>query len=237
MPSRTKANASDRARSLARRFGSELRIARLNAGLSQRAVATRAGVTQQLVSDAERGDTGIGLEIRCRLVAAVGHELSWKLFPVASVPLRDSGQLELAQAIIRSLPPGISARVEVPVAAGDPRAADLLISGPAELIHVEIERSLVDFQAQVRAAQLKRQELATRASHPVRLVMAMPDSTRARAVVAAIENVVRANFPITSRQVAMALRTGTPIGGDGLLFVRAGRLTTQSSRSQPHGQR
>ena len=71
--------------------------------------------------------------------------------------LRDSGQLALAQTIAAAAHPSWRARLEVPVAPGDPRAADLVLTGPTEIIHIEIERALVDFQAQLRSAQLKRE--------------------------------------------------------------------------------
>jgi transcriptional regulator with XRE-family HTH domain len=198
------------------------------AGLTQRQVSEHAGVSQQLVSLAERGDPGIGLHVRCRLVAAAGHELGWKLYPVRGVSLRDSGQLLLAQAILSGLSKQLTARLEVPIAAGDLRAADMLITSPTEQIHVEIERSLFDLQAQLRSAQLKRDSLAQSDRLPVRLVIAVPDSARARAVAARLPEIVRAAFPIPSRQVASALRTGASLGGDGLLFVRPARLTSRT---------
>ncbi|HET7581704.1 MAG TPA: helix-turn-helix transcriptional regulator [Candidatus Limnocylindria bacterium] len=219
---RLRAVSASRAAALARRFGAELRIARLNAGLTQRQLAARAGVTQQFVSLAERGVIGIGLDVRCALVSATGHELGWRLYPTSTVSLRDSGQLAVAQVIIGVLPAESTARLEVPVAPGDLRAADLLVTTPSELVHVEIERWLVDFQAQVRAAQLKREALARGSGRPVRLVIAIPDSARARAELASIPDVIRSSFPIPSRDVARALRSGGPLGGDGLLFVRTG---------------
>lgn len=192
----------------------------MSAGLTQRQVAALAGLTQQLVSLAERGDRGIGLDRRCRMALAAGHELGWKLYPVATVSLRDSGQLQLAQAILATLPETLTAQLEVPISNADPRAADVVITAPTELIHIEIERSLFDLQAQLRAAQLKRDALSRDASRPVRLVIAVPDSARARAIAATIPAVIEAAFPIPSREIANALRSGIPVGGDGLLFVR-----------------
>src|ERR1044071_1420555 len=113
-----------RARDLARRYGQELRIARMAAGLTQKQVALRAGVSQQTVSLAERGSLSISLETRCTLAAACGHELSLRLFPVASVSLRDSGQLELAEQVLAMTHSSTTVRMEVPVRPGDSRAAD-----------------------------------------------------------------------------------------------------------------
>ena len=156
---RTDAGRS-RSRYLAALFGRELRIARVTAGLSQARLASLAGTSQTEVSKAERGLLEISLDARCRLAAACGHELGWRLYPVATVRLRDSGQLALAQMIVAAAHPSWRPRLEAPVAPGDPRAADLILTGSAEILHIEIERALFDLQAQLRAAQLKRELLA-----------------------------------------------------------------------------
>ena len=155
----------------------------MTAGLSQARLATLAGASQAEVSKAERGLQDVSLEARCRLAAACGHELGWRLYPVATVRLRDSGQMALAQAITAAAHPGWQARLEVPIAAGDARAADLVLTSGRGVLHIEIERALVDFQAQLRSAQLKREALAAHDARPIRLVIAVPDTpaTKARA--------------------------------------------------------
>lgn len=222
----------DRARQLARRFGIGLRIARTAAGLTQRQLAVRSGVSQQVVSEAERGDPGVSLGARCRMAAAVGHELSLRLYPVEGVPLRDSGQLMLAEAVISTLHGTWSARLEAPIAPGDRRAADILVARTDEIVEIEIERSLVDLQAQLRAAQLKRQALAERSSVPARLIIAVPDGARVRAKLAPFEHLLARALPVASREVSAALRLGHPVGGDGLLFVRVGRRLTASGSTR-----
>jgi transcriptional regulator with XRE-family HTH domain len=223
----------DRAGELARRFGAELRLARMSAGLTQKQVAVRSGVSQQIISQAERGDAGLSLIARCRMTAAVGHELGLRLFPVDGVALRDSGQLAMAQAIVSVLHGSWSARFEAPVAAGDRRAADVLLTRTDEIVEIEIERTLVDLQGQLRAGQLKRRSIAEQSNVPVRLIMAVPDSARIRAKVAPFEDVIARALPVASREIASALRNGRAIGGDGLLFVRAGRLTGPTGTREP----
>jgi transcriptional regulator with XRE-family HTH domain len=191
--------------------------------MSQEQLARIAGVTQQLVSLAELGDATVSLDVRCRMAAACGHELGWRLHPVATVRLRDSGQLNIAQEIVRQVHARWQARLEVPVAAGDARAADLLLSGREEIIHLEIERALVDFQAQLRSAQLKRAELTRSERRPIRLVLAVPDTSAARVRLAPFAQLISQALPRTSRQIGRALRYGEPLGGDGILFVRARR--------------
>ncbi len=148
-----------RADMLVTRLGTELRIARLTAGLTQSQLAAMAGVSQPFVSLVERGRRRADLSTACALASGAGHDLSLKLFPTATPSLRDSGQLSLVESIARRAHPSWRIRMEEPVGRGDRRCADLLLIGPDEVIHVEVERWLVDFQAQLRAAQLKREAL------------------------------------------------------------------------------
>ena len=201
-------------------FGRELRIARMNAGLAQAEMARLAGVSQQEASKAERGATDVSLDARCRLAAGCGHELGWRLYPVATVRLRDSGQMALAQTIVGVAHESWRPRLEVPVAPGDPRAADLLLTGPAEIVHIEIERALVDFQAQLRSAQVKRGVMAAQHERPMRLVIAVPATATTRERLAPFEHLIAQTMPVPSRMIASALRNGEPVGGDGILFVR-----------------
>ncbi len=212
-----------RSRHLASLFGRELRVARMTAGLSQTRLAQLAGVSQTEVSRAERGSGEIRLDARCRLAAACGHELGWRLYPVATLRLRDSGQLPLAQAITDAAHPGWRTRLEVPVAPDDRRAADLVLTSAVEILHIEIERALVDVQAQLRSAELKREALAARSDQPVRLVVAVPDTRSTRARLTPFAELLTRALPASSASTWRAIRTGKPLGADGILFVRAPR--------------
>jgi transcriptional regulator with XRE-family HTH domain len=198
-------------------------VARMTAGLSQTQLARLAGLSQQEASKAERGATDLSLDARCRLAAACGHELGWRLYPVAAVRLRDSGQLALAQAIVGAAHPSWRARLEVPVAPGDARAADLILTSEMEILHIEIERALVDFQAQLRSAQVKREALRAQDARPVKLVLAVPDTRATRTRLAPFADLISRALPARSAQVLRAIRSGAPLETDGILFVRAWR--------------
>ena len=191
------------------------------AGLSQAQLAALAGVSQRAVSSAEQADGDVSLDARCRLAAACGHELGWHLYPVATVRLRDSGQMELAQVIVSAAHPDWRPRLEVPIAPGDARAADLLLVGPTGTVHIEIERALVDFQAQLRSAQVKREALAAREEKPIRLVIAVPDTKATRARLAPFAALIGQVMPATSREIWRAVKMAEPLDADGILFVRA----------------
>lgn len=210
-----------RSRYLATTFGQELRVARMTAGLTQSELAGLAGLSQQEASKAERGAIDLSLDARCRLASACGHQLGWRLYPVATVRMRDSGQLTLAQAIVSAAHRSWRPEMEVPVAHGDQRAADLLLQSEVEILHIEIERALVDVQAQLRSAQLKRDTLAEARHSVVRLILAVPDTRSSRARLAPFRDLIARTLPRSSALVWRALRTGQPLGADGILFVRA----------------
>lgn len=206
------------------RLASEVRVARMAAGLTQRRVADLAGLSQQYVSAVERGEVAPSIGRASRIAAACGHELGIRLFPAAGVSLRDSGQLELLEVIVANAAPTWHARLEVPVSPGDPRAADLLLEGSEEVLHIEAERALVDIQAQLRRAQAKREVLSSRYDRPVRLVIAVSATRRARRILRDHAPLLDRTFRISTRRVWAAIRSGTAIGADGFLFVPTPRL-------------
>lgn len=206
------------------RFARELVAARAVAGLTQREVAGRARVSQSLISLIETGRTMPTLARMHRLATATGHDLSIRLFPGGGVRLRDSGQLAVADQIRATTHASWRIRLEVPVGIPpDRRAADLVLEATDELVAIEVERALLDFQAQFRAAQLKRAALAERSGRSVRLVMALPDTRRNRAVTETHRSILETALPISSRSIWASLRSGRPVGGDGLLWVRRRR--------------
>lgn len=163
------------------------------------------------------------------MVAATGHELGWKLYPVASVRLRDSGQLGLAQVIVAAAHPTWTPKFETPVAPGDLRAADLLLDGVGGTIHVEIERVLLDVQAQLRSGKIKREILAQRLGKPVQFLLAVADTRANRDRMAPFTDLLARALPVSSREAWNAIRSGAPMVGDGMLLVRPRKART----SQP----
>jgi transcriptional regulator with XRE-family HTH domain len=225
-----------RARELRRRYGAELRVARTSAGIPQRELARLADVSPSEVGQVERAEIEPSLDVMARLAAAAGGELVVRIYPGDGIRLRDSGQLAVAELIGTQAHHRWRRRYEVPVARPpDRRAGDMLLEQPIEVVLLEIETALADFQAQHRSAQLKRASLADLAGRPVRLVIALLDTDRNRAAVHAHADLIREALPVSSRQVWQAIRSGEPIAGDGLLWVRPRFL--RGSREQhrwPH---
>lgn len=118
-------------------------------------------------------------------------------------------------------------RFELPTGPGPLQAADMVLDRADEVVVIEIERGMVDFQAQWRAAELKRSSLASRESRPVRLVLAVPDTMAMRGRLNENSELASRVLPIASRAIWRALRQGLRLGGDGLLRVRAASAATQ----------
>jgi hypothetical protein len=176
----------------------------------------------------ERAARSFSLDVHARTAAALGCELSVRLYPVATISLRDRGQLDLAQAIAAAAHMSWRCELEVPIASGDMRATDLLLSGSEELAMVEIFRSMADLQAQLRPVQLKRETLAGRHQRPVRLIISVPDVVATRRTLRSLTPLIARTLPVQSRDIWNAIRNGSSIGGDGILFVRPRSLNQRS---------
>ena len=216
---RRRAPARDRASHQARRVGAEVKLARSALSLSCRQVGRLAGVATSTVLRIERGDPGVQLDTLAAVCAAVGLDLVASAYPGATPRLRDSGQLQVAEDLRTQAHATWRPMLEVP-AGEHGKSADLVLIGPDEILHVEIERNIVDFQAQYRAAAAKREYLAARDARPVRLVMVISDARLNRSAVAPHEELIRVALPAGTRGVLSSLRTGKPLGRDGLLWYR-----------------
>jgi hypothetical protein len=188
-----------------------------------RAAARRAGISWATWNAIELGSPRTTLAKLCAVGDAIGLDLVLQAYPGRPPSLRDSGQLAIAQALMAVAHGSIQPRIELLVGKNG-RAIDLVLFSPVEIVAIEIERMAVDFQAQLRRADEKRSALAERHHRPVRLVLAVEDTRKNRAVVGPHLDLIRRALPAGSREVLAAIRAGRALGRDGLLWVRRRRL-------------
>jgi hypothetical protein len=134
----------------------------------------------------------------------------------------------MAEAILAAASPCWRSRFEVLTGPGPMHAADILLENQQQAAQIEIERALVDFQAQWRAANVKRESLSQRLGRPVVLILAVPDTTTVRRRLEPHEELISRAMPMRSREIWRTLRRCQRLDGDGLLFVRrraAGQLS------------
>jgi hypothetical protein len=164
----------------------------------------------------------VSLEVLAAATEAVGLDLVCQTFEGPASTLRDRGQLAIAERV-RSVASPIW-RVTFEDRAGDHgEAIDMVLRGPSETLAIEIERLVLDWQAQYRRLSVKRAWLADHSGIPVRLVILMLDTRRNRAAVEPHRALIRSVMPIGSRGVLSSIRSGKPLGHDGLCWVRQPR--------------
>jgi transcriptional regulator with XRE-family HTH domain len=204
------------ARELVAEVAREIRLARTASGLSQRSVATAAGMSQSQFGRMERGQVRHPtLDQLCRAAAALGLKLSVKAFPDGD-PIRDVAHARLLERFRQRLGPGIVWRTEVPVdGSTDLRGWDGMCELTLERIGVEAETRIRDGQATWRKTQRKHD-----ADRTVGVVIMLVADTRAnRAALREIREGLRADLPLDTREVLAALGAGRAPTASGIVVL------------------
>jgi transcriptional regulator with XRE-family HTH domain len=210
----------DEARLVARRqvaeHGSDLREARVAAGLRQLDVARALRRSASTIGRVERNRARrVAIEELAAHAAAVGLRLSTHLYP-AGGRLRDARQLQMINRYREIVAQGgWMAALEVPVGpSGDLRAFDLVLSRPSVRIAHEFVSRVRDVQAQIRPLLRKQHD-----SGIGRLVLVVAGTNANRRAIAEAGAALRAAFPLGSRTVLAALRSGRDPGANGLVML------------------
>jgi transcriptional regulator with XRE-family HTH domain len=196
-------------------IGDELRHARLNAGLSQSAVARGMDRSESTVSRIETGRTReLTVERLLEHAAVVGLVTRVSLYP-AGRPVRDARQLRLEQRFRSVISASWTWLPEVPLPIpGDLRAVDVVIGRDRCRIAVEIITRLGDVQAQFRAALLKQRDGGFD-----RLVIVIADTHANRRSLRLAMEVIDGSFPISPRAALASLRKGNDPGGNAFIVL------------------
>lgn len=184
--------------------------------------ATRAGLARSTWERIEHGSPTVPLAALAAATDTVGLDLVCQTYPGREPRLRDAGQLAVAQWLRDLAHESWRTSLEEP-AGTHGECIDLVLWGATEIIAVEIERHLLDWQAQLRRWTAKRDRLAAHHARPVRLVIAVRDTRHNRAVLAPYAPTITGLFPCGTRNVTRAIRFGTPLGSDGICWIREGR--------------
>ena len=195
-------------------IGQAFLLARRRAGITQRALAEAVAISQSQYGRVERGESEAGLELLCAIGDVLGLNVRVAVYP-GGAPMRDAGHIRVLARLQALLPASFRWRTEVPLPfTGDLRAIDAMVAVPPIPAAFEIETRLLDTQSTTRRIMLKARDSGI---HQVVLVLA--DTASNRAAVAAAAPALRADFPLSGRQVLSALRAGECPAGNGILFV------------------
>jgi len=197
-----------------RQLGTELRDARLSAGVSQRRIAEVASLSQSTVSRVEQARAeSLTLHDAVRLASALGLRASLKLYPEGS-PVRDASQLRLTARFRPRLHPIWGWTTEMLVGThGDLRAWDIYLSGPGT-VGVDAETRLYDIQAVQRRCEAKARD-----SGVDRVVLLVARSRHNVRVLKEHREALRSTFPLDTRLVLAALGEGRLPDESGIVLL------------------
>ena len=190
---------------------------RTAAGLSTRFVGAAIGVSHTHVCRFERGQVANPrLEDLGAYFAVLGMELSLRAYP-AGDPLRDSGQRALLGRFRTQIHPTLAWREEVVFPdARDLRAWDAEVrpSEGAWRVRIEAESRITDGQALERRLNLK-----IRDGGDGHVVLLVADTRNNREALGRIGPGLSELFPLQTRAVLAALRSGSDPGANGLVIL------------------
>jgi transcriptional regulator with XRE-family HTH domain len=196
-------------------LGREVRVARISSGRTLAEVGRLVGRSAAWMSRLEHGQiTSLSVVDAGRVAAAVGLRLSVRLYPGGRRVL-DEPQLRLLARFNARIHPGWKIETEVPMPiAGDLRAADQRLSLAGQSVVVEALTRFVDFQAQSRAALLKKRDVQAD-----RLILLIGASTANREGLRRAGPVIRESFSIGTKAALRSLANGQPPPTDAIVVL------------------
>jgi transcriptional regulator with XRE-family HTH domain len=203
-----------RARADLQAVASDVRNARVGAGLSLRSVGAASGLDHARIWRFERGLFGeLTTQEIAAIAAVVGLDVRLRVYPGGDA-IRDAGQMRLLQRLRVRLHPGLRWRTEVPLPIeGDLRAWDAVIGGEVWQLAVDAETVLDDLLALERRLALKRRDGGI--GHVIVLVAATTRNRRALASAPA----AFADLPLRTREILAALRDARDPAGSGIVIL------------------
>lgn len=160
--------AARRERELFRFVGRQVRDLRLDAGLSQAAIARAADIDPGHLSRIEAGTARPSLMTLVRISLPLGAEAGVRFFAGAGPRLRDRFQAPMVEALIRGLDPRWIAEPEVTVVGPTRGVIDVVLTERRAhlIVAVEAHSELRRLEAQLRWASVKAEALPS--SRPFR---------------------------------------------------------------------
>ncbi len=213
-----------RRRDLLRALGAEIRSQREDAGRSQAAIARAAGVAQSHLSGIEAGTAEPSLSVVAAIGAALGADLSLRLFPNTGPRIRDRSQLAMSEAVIAALHERWRVVPEVPVYRPVRGVIDLVLEDASGLdtVSTELQSQLRRVEQQVRWSVQKADALAAMPDHSGRRVtrlLVVRNTAAMREVARAATGTLRAAYPAGSAPAVASLTGTDPWPGSAILWA------------------
>ena len=217
---------------LRRTLAEDLRRLRGDAGVSQAAIAERAGVHPSLVSRVEAGALDPTLETYARIAAALGADLAARLYPQSGPSIRDRHQARMADLLLASLHTRWQGAPEVAVRRPVRGWIDLVLHDPSAhaLVATELESVLRRIEQLIRWGTEKAHAIASSSAWPTWLgtepepkvsrVLVVRWTRANRDAASAARRVLAEAYPADPRDVLDALAGTAAWPGPALVWAR-----------------
>jgi transcriptional regulator with XRE-family HTH domain len=231
-----------------RTTGGELRRMREDAGLSKAAVAGAAGIDPTYLGYIEAGEREARLEVLCRVSAALGSDVSLRIYPNTGPPLRDRTQVRMVDAFLAMLPATWERHLEVPVYRPVRGVIDLVIAHrpTGRIVTVEAQSDLRRLEQQLRWAAEKTDALPSAAVWPalssgdrvpaLSRILLLRSTRATRELAQTHAATFSAAYPADPRLIMKSLlepELGAP--GSGILWVRVEGRAASIVHGTPRG--
>jgi transcriptional regulator with XRE-family HTH domain len=209
---------------------------REDAGLSQRQLATAAGISNSTLSVIERGAARPSPEVAARIAAVLGADLAIRLYPGTGPTIHDRFQTPMIEALLSILHLSWRATPEVGLLRSVRGSIDLVLErAEPPLVACEAHSQLRRLEQQVRWVVMKSDALAEQRGRPTSRLLAIRSTRLNRSVASEFSAFLNAAYPAPYAQVVSSLVDGTPWPGAGLLWCRVEQGSARILDAPPRG--
>jgi transcriptional regulator with XRE-family HTH domain len=211
------------------RTGVDLRRLREDAGLTLRAVASAAGISQSHLCGIELGRSDASSQVLVSVADVLGADLSVRFYPGTGPRIHDHIQARIVETLVAAAKPRWRSFVEVPVHRPGRGYIDVVLSDePAgRLVATEVHSDLRRIEQQLRWAHGKAESLPSSdiwrqfAAPPmVGSLLVLRSTARTRTLVQDLAETFATAYPARTRDVYDAVTGAGDWPGDGLLWAR-----------------
>jgi transcriptional regulator with XRE-family HTH domain len=236
--------ADRRSRDLRRGLGVELRSNREDQGVSQRQLASAAGIDPSHLARIEAGAVAASVEVLERLAVALGGDLSVRFYPGTGTGLRDRFQAPIVERLLRDLHSAWTASPEVAVHRPARGVIDIVLwrcdRDEPLAVATEVQSQIRRLEQQLRWAQLKSESLPSAQLWPflaadgeptVSRLLVIRSSEATRAIARQHAATLAAAYPARTADAVTSLLTGGRWPGAAIVWadVVGSRVTIRAS--------
>jgi transcriptional regulator with XRE-family HTH domain len=236
--------AARRVRRQNMRTGDDVRRLREDAGVSIRELGRVTGLHPSFIARIEAAETQASVPVLTRISIALGADLSIRFYAGVGPRLHDRFQAPMIEALLRSLDPRWSARLEVPVGRPSRGVVDLQLDDgtTATTVIGESQSEFRRLEQQIRWFTEKADRVAERLNQDgiqerdVSRLLILRSTESTRDVARHYETTLATAYPARTADVVRALTTpSAPWPGAGIVWMRVEGGAAELLAGPPRG--